>query len=109
MFAVKFPVDCEPDVPLQPPGETEHVVAFAEVHVMFAAVLYVMVIGPSEAFALMSAVGGAGATFTVTDALAEPEGPEQFTVYVVVAVRLPDVCVPEVPVQFGGETVQELA
>jgi|SRR6266446_353233 len=36
---VRFPVDCEPDVPVKPPGVTAQAVAFVEVHEIVAAVL----------------------------------------------------------------------
>ena len=41
-------------------------------------------------------VGGGTATVTVTDWLAEPPVPEQVSVYVVFAVRLPVLCEPDV-------------
>lgn len=61
------------EVPVQPVGETEQLAAFCEVQLSVAAVLYAMVIGPSELLALMSAAVGAAPTFTVTLSEAEPE------------------------------------
>lgn len=106
--AARFPVDCEPEMPAQPPGETEQLVVFALDQEMVAAVLK-GIVHESNPLHLISAVGEAAVTFTVTEPLAEPDGPEQFTVYTAVAVRLPVDCEPEVPVQFGGMTVQKFA
>ncbi len=47
----------------------------------FAAVFQGTVTGPSELFALMSAVGGGELTFTVTASELEPPGPVQVSVY----------------------------
>lgn len=48
-------------------------------------------------------------TLTVTESCADPPGPEQEREYVVVVVRLPVFCEPEVPDQPVGETEQEVA
>src|SRR3989344_1744488 len=65
----------------------------------------------SDPFAFMSAVGacGAEATFTVTESLASPPGPVQFTKYVRLVVRLPLSCDPLIPVHPEGDTLQEFA
>jgi hypothetical protein len=75
-LAAKLPVLCEPVVPVKPSGETVHVVAFWEFQVRKAVVFCGMDTGPSEPFALMSAVtAGALFTFTITKSVAVPPGP----------------------------------
>ena len=55
--AVRLPVDWLPETPAQFPGDTVHDVVFIDVHDRVAEVLWAIVIGPSELFALMLAVG----------------------------------------------------
>ncbi len=86
-----------------------HVVAFVEDQSSVTFVSHGMVTGPFEPFAVMFAVGGAEATWTVTDALAEPPGPVQVAVYVASVVRFPVLCKPEMPDQFGGAMVHDVA
>jgi hypothetical protein len=58
-FAVRLPVDWEPETAFAPDQPTLAVqpVVYCEDHERVAAVLYGIVIGPSEAFALISTVG----------------------------------------------------
>ncbi len=58
-----------PEVPGQLGGLTQQTVALVEVQLILTEVLYGMVIGPSELFALISAVGGGVGEFTVIEAL----------------------------------------
>ena len=53
---MRLPVDLDPEVPVQPVGETEQDVALPEVQVIDADVLCVIVIGPLELLTLMLAV-----------------------------------------------------
>lgn len=77
---MRLPDDCEPDVPLQPPGETEQLVASVDVHEMVAEVLYAMV-HVSEPLHFTSAVGAGGApTFAIMVLGTLPPGPVQVSV-----------------------------
>jgi hypothetical protein len=84
------------DVPDQPPGLTEHVVAFMELQLNVAEVLYEME-QEAEPLQRMSAVGAGGApTFTMTGAQATlPPGPVQERLYVWPVVRGPRDSEPE--------------
>lgn len=91
-------------------GETEQESALVDVQEIVAAVFHAMGGGKLDPFALMSAVRGAGSTFTVTESDALPPTPVQDSVYVWLAVRFPvDMPAFEVPVHPVGETEQELA
>ena len=52
--------------------------------------------GPSEPFALISAVGGAPVTAIGRSFDADPPGPEHDNVNVVLAIRFPELCEPDV-------------
>jgi hypothetical protein len=77
---VSAPVDCDPEVPVQPDGETVQEVVFVDVQAMVAELPEVMVTELVAPFAVMLAVGegeggsgGRGVTFcTFTDTLADP-------------------------------------
>ena len=111
LFIVRFPDDCEPDVPDAFSGVTVHEVAFAEVHEIVADVLLSIVIGPSELFALMSAVttGAAPTSMRTLSVASVPPGPRQVTVYVCPSIKFPVVCDPDNPVKAPGLTVQLVA
>ena len=65
---VRFPDGEEPEVPVQPSGETKHELALVEDQEMVASVLYGIMIGPSDPLAFISAVGsGGGAQFGVVN------------------------------------------
>ncbi len=60
---MRFPLLSEPEVPDQPPGETEQELAFVEDHETVAAVLYAM-LHDARPLQRMFAVGGGEAAMT---------------------------------------------
>ena len=80
----RLPVDCEPEVPNHPFGDTEQLAAFEDVQLIVAELFSEIVIDESLPFALMSAVGPTEVTVTVTLSDACPALFEQVIVYVVV-------------------------
>ena len=77
---MRFPVLCEPEVPLQPPGVTEQEVEFVEDQLIVAEVLYAM-LQDAKPLQRMEAVGAGGApTFTTMVEFVEPPGPVQVRV-----------------------------
>ena len=105
------PRDSEPDGTAFPPDQfpdAVHVVTFVVFQARFAVPLYGTEQEPALPLHVKFSVGGGELTFTATDAFVLPPGPEQFTVYVCDAVRLPVDCEPDVPVQFGGVTVHDV-
>ncbi len=72
-------MDCKPDVPLQPPGETEQLVAFVLDQEIVAGESYAIEQEPKLPSHWMLAVGP-GATETITVILLKslPPGPVQF-------------------------------
>lgn len=77
-----MPDDCEPDVPVQPPGDTEQLVAFVLDHEMVAEVLCA-ILQDAAPLQRMEAVGAGGApTFAVIVLFVLPPGPVQVRVYI---------------------------
>jgi hypothetical protein len=113
-FDVRLPVLCDPEVPVQPRGETLHAVAFTDDQLMVAVAPYSMLQLPFAPLQEISADttgdgGGAAPTSTLMLAVASPTLPVQRSSNVALAVRLLVRCDPEVPLQPLGVTVQEVA